>query len=118
MACVIRTIEDLLPGRTPKIGSEISEIEATNLVRAGGDVIVIEGHYSERKGLAERIARMAGTGSPVPFESGSQFHPSTPSAGKGTLGHFHPSNIAGQKLGGHVFIDNRYRDQSPSVGRR
>ncbi|PYN83790.1 MAG: hypothetical protein DMD87_29685 [Candidatus Rokuibacteriota bacterium] len=118
MPCVIRTIEDLRRGRTPQIGSEVTEIQATNLVRLGGDIIVTDGHFSERKGLAERITRMAGTGAPIPFESGTMFHPSTPSAGKGTLAHFHPANIAGQKVGGHVFIDNRYRGQSPSAGRR
>ena len=40
MPCVIRTIEDLRRGRTPQIGAEVTEIEATNLVRLGGDVIV------------------------------------------------------------------------------
>jgi hypothetical protein len=118
MACAIRTIEDLRPGRTPKIGSAIHETDAINLVRLGGDVIVTDGHYSERKGLAERIARMAGTGVAIPFESGSVFHHSTPVAGKGTLAHFHPADIAGQKLSGHVFIDNRYRGQSPSANKR
>ena len=99
MPCVIRTIEDLRRGRTPQIGAEVTEIEATNLVRLGGDVIVADGHFSERKGLAERIARMAGTGAPIPFESGTMFHPSTPSAGKGTLAHFHPANIGASPRG-------------------
>src|SRR2546428_13362090 len=93
MPCVIRTIEDLRRGRTPQIGAEVTEIEATNLVRLGGDVIVADGHFSERKGLAERIARMAGTGAPIPFESGTMFHPSTPNPGKGRPAPFHPPKI-------------------------
>src|SRR5436309_1965026 len=113
MPCVIHTIEDLLPGRTPKVGYEIPENKAIYLVRLGGDVLVAGGHYSERRGLAERIARMAGSESPIPFESGTMHHATTPRAGAGSLEHFHPTDRTNKKLGGHVFLDNRHRDQSP-----
>ena len=118
MSCVIFTVEDLLPGRTPRVGNMIRETDAILLVRQGGDVIVAEGGYSERKGLAERIARMAGAGSPTPFDSGTIRHPQTKAAGAGSLEHFHPADGFGRKIGGHVFIDNRHRGQSPFVGRR
>jgi hypothetical protein len=118
MPCVIFTVEDLLPGRTPRVGNMIRESDAILLVRRGGDVIVADGGYSERKGLAERIARMAGTGLPVPFESGTIRHNQTMGAGAGSLEHFHPTDSSGRKDGGHLFIDNRHRGQSPFAGRR
>jgi hypothetical protein len=118
MSCAIFTVEDLLPGRTPRVGNVIPEIDPILLVRQGGDVIVADGGYSERKGLAERIARMAGTGSPIPFESGTIRHSQTKGAGAGSLEHFHPTDRFGRKTGGHVFIDNRHRGQSPFTSGR
>jgi hypothetical protein len=89
--------------------------EAIAHVASGGDVLVSKGRVTERKAVAERIARRAGSGSPVPFSSaGTMLHEETKSAGPGTLPHRHPVDAAGNKLPGHVFIDHEGRAQSPS----
>ena len=129
---IIVIVEDLRPGRTPDVGDGLNETDAVNYVRAGGDVIVIYGRLSERRSLAERIARLAGGVQAAPFSGGTAYDdrttaaerrpgmppPEDPRSRPRTLPHRHPVDATGQRVGGHVFFDDRGRDQSPTRGGR
>jgi hypothetical protein len=76
---------DIQPGKGIQIGEGLSEAEAIDEVRAGGDVI------AKDRDTARRIAEEAGDGAPI-FEAphGPNQHP-----------HFHPTQ-GGERAGGHV----------------
>jgi RHS repeat-associated protein len=107
LQCRIFTVEELAPGRPVRAGQELTQAEAEASVRAGGDVLVTGGTKRERRETASAIADAAGGG------NGTMFHPRTASAGHGTLAHHHPLDAAGEKMPGHVFIDDSGRSGSP-----
>ena len=59
MELEIYELEDLFPGRTPRLSMLLTEPEAIDWVRRGCDVIVVGGPSSTRSATAERIARLA-----------------------------------------------------------
>lgn len=105
LSCQIRTVEHMGIDRKLRVGHSLTEAQAIQAVQGGVDVIVSGGTKRERRRLAKRIAEGAGGG-------GVMFHRATPSAGYGTLPHYHPVDQAGQKMPAHVFFDSSGR-QSP-----
>lgn len=75
-----------MPGKAAKAGPGLSEDEAVEHVRNGGDVIARD------MSIAKRIAERAGEAPPA----------WDPAHGPGQKPHYHPTGPSGDRVGGHV----------------
>jgi len=76
----------IVPGKSATAGAGLTEDEAVEHVKAGGDVIARD------KSIAKRIAQRAGSGAPE----------WDPPHGPGQKPHYHPTGPNGERVGGHV----------------